>query len=572
LADRRWAIATGHPLATAAAEEMLAAGGNAIDAGVAAGLTLGVVIPDLVSVAGVAPILLREGASGRIVSYDGVGHWPAATDVGVFERDHGGVVPEGLLRTVVPAAPAAWIRALSDHGRLSFGEVAAPAIRAAREGFETYPLLANFIADNAAKYARFPSTAAIFLPGGVPPRLGSRFVQSDLAATLDLMVRAEARAKGDRQAGLRAARDMFYRGDIAATIADFHAKNGGWLTMADLADYEVRQEKTLPVSYRGLSVHCCGAWCQGISMAQALSMIERLGRAPTAHETVEILKRVFADRDAYVTDPRHMEIAPEALLAPDYIAERLASIDPARSDPLPAPGVPAGADADALSGTLSGSLSGAAATPEPTPEGAPEWQRGSADTSHVSVIDGEGNMFSATPSDTSSDTVVIPGTGLSLSSRGSQSRGQAKHLNAAAPGKRPRLTPNPVLALRDGAPFLAFGTPGGDVQVQAMVQVLSRLTDHGESLQSAVEAPRFASYAFPGSFAPHEVHPNLLMVEEDMPETVTGELREKGHDLRDWPARTWKAGGICAALQDGARLEAVADPRRAGTASLGGDQ
>lgn len=554
--SEEWAVATGHPTATGAAARVLRAGGNAVDAGVAAGIALAVVQPDLVSFAGVAPVILYDAAREHVTSYDGVGVWPQAADVVQMQRDHGDHVPEGLLRTVVPAAPASWIKVLATHGTLGFGDVAQEAVEVARDGFDVYPLLADFIASREEKYARFPSTAAIFLPDGRPPKVGELFVQTDLAKTLQLLIDAESAARaegGDRRAGLAAARAAFYTGPIAQKIVAFHAKNGGLLRAEDLASYEVREEPTFAVEFRGTQIHCCGAWCQGISMAQTLAMLEqagldaaRDGEQIKLHFLLEVLKRVFADREAHVTDPRYMQIAPETLLDPAFIADRLRSIQET-SDPLPAPMAPA-----------------LAASAE-----RPVFEVGCADTSHVSVIDSAGNIFSATPSDPSYDTVVIPGTGLSVSSRGSQSRAIPGHLNALAPGKRPRLTPNPILGLKDGKPWLAMGTPGGDVQVQAMAQVLLGMLDLGQAPRAAVEAPRVASYAYPGSFAPHDVHPNKVLYEADLPPEQTKELRTRGHDVEEWPARTWMAGGICIALRDGAGVDAVADPRRAGTSKTG---
>lgn len=561
MSANNFAIATGHPLATEAASEMLRAGGNAIDAGVAAGLTLGVVHPELVSVAGVAPIILRNGKTGVVTSYDGVGVWPKAANVNWFHDNFGDTVPEGILRTVVPAAPASWIRALCEHGTMRFGDIAAPALRAARNGFDVFPLLAEFIASRQKEYRRFASTAAIFMPNGRPPEVGETFVQSDLADMLQIMIDAEANCPGDRLAGLAAARAAFYEGEIAKIITDFHAENGGLLTMEDMANYEVREEKTYPVTFRGHEIHCCGAWCQGISMAETLAMFETAGpeRAITKdgdidrHFLIEVLKRVFADREAYITDPHFMEISPEDLLDPTFIANRLASISATKSDPLP----------------LAGKADGKKATPVRKTDVMPDYLRGSADTSHVSIIDADGNMFSATPSDPSADTQVIPGTGMSVSSRGSQSRAIPGHHNALAPGKRPRLTPNPILGLKDGKPWLVMGTPGGDVQVQAMMQVLIHMLDRGLALKDAIEAPRVATYAFPGSFAPHTVHPNKVLYEADLPEPVIAELKQLGHDIEAWPASTWKAGGVCVALSDASgTLSASADQRRAGTADV----
>ncbi|MHC9237201.1 gamma-glutamyltransferase family protein [Pseudooceanicola sp. 502str34] len=560
-----WAVASGHPRATQAAERILKAGGNAVDAGVAAGLTLGVVQPDLVSVAGVAPIVMYLAGEDRVTSYDGVGPWPAAADVEAMHAAHGDHVPEGLLRTVIPAAPASWIKALRSHGTRSFAEIAQDALEAARDGFEVYPLFADFVATRVEKYRRFPSTAAIFLPDGQPPKVGETFVQADLARTLQCMIDAEAAALaagGDRLAGLDAARAAFYEGPIAEKIVAFHTRNGGLMTAEDLATYEVREEPTHKVAFRGAEVHCCGAWCQGISMAETLSMIEAAGPgatvkdgAPDLHFLLEVLKRVFADREAYVTDPRYMQVEERALLAPDFLRDRLATIT-GTSDPLPAPGDAAPAP-------------GAAPAPVTDSGETPVFRAGCADTSHVSVIDAAGNIFSATPSDPSYDTVVIPGTGLSVSSRGSQSRAIPGHLNALAPGKRPRLTPNPILALKDGKPWIAMGTPGGDVQVQAMTQVLVQMLDLGLPLEDAINAPRVATYAYPGSFAPHDVHPNKVLYEADLPEAQQADLAARGHDLEPWPALTWKAGGLCVALREAGTTIAIADPRRAGTATTG---
>lgn len=561
MSTNNFAIATGHPIATDAAEEMLRAGGNAIDAGVAAGLALGVVHPELVSVAGVAPIILRDGKTGRITSYDGVGVWPKAANVEWFHENFGDAVPEGILRTVVPAAPAAWIRALSEFGTMRFSDVAAPAIKAARDGFPVFELLSEFVKSHHHDYQRFASTAEIFLPNGKPPVIGTTFVQTDLANTLQIMVDAERHAKGDRHAGLAAARAAFYEGEIAQKITSFHAENGGLLTMEDMAAYEVRKEPTYPVHFRDSEIYCCGAWCQGISMAETLTMLEKAGKERVLksdgdidrHFLIEVLKRVFADREAFVTDPDYMKLDPAALLDASFVAARLETISATGPDPMPNPG----------------NMDHNNAPHRRNAGEIPEYIRGSADTSHVSVIDAQGNMFSATPSDPSADTQVIPGTGLSVSSRGSQSRSIPGHLNALAPGKRPRLTPNPILGLKNGKPWLAMGTPGGDIQIQAMAQVLIHMMDRGKSLEEAILEPRVASYAYPGSFAPHIAYPNKVLYEQDLPDAAIEELKTLGHDIEAWPQQTWKAGGICVAMSDeNGHLTAFADPRRAGTATV----
>src|SRR6185437_5464399 len=231
----RHAISAGHYLAAAAGFSILEAGGNAVDAGCAAGIALAVLQPDLVNVAGVAPILIRL-ASGEVESIAGLGTWPRALPADLFMREHGGKIPDGVLRTVVPAAPDAWITALRRHGTMRFADVAASAIRFAADGFSVYPLLATSIAAHAEEYRRYPSNTAIFLRDGALPAIGEKFVQADLARTLQYMADQD-RAAPDRIAGLQAAHDAFYLGDIAREIVAFQRREGGYLTMDDLAAY-----------------------------------------------------------------------------------------------------------------------------------------------------------------------------------------------------------------------------------------------------------------------------------------------------------------------------------------------
>ncbi len=576
----RHAISAGHYLAAEAGFEILNAGGNAIDAGVAAGLALGVLHSDLVNVAGVAPIMIRLAETGEVITIDGLGTWPKAATVDLFVREHGGRIPEGLLRTVVPAAPSAWITALERYGTLSFGAAAAAAIRFARDGFPVFPLFAEFIAGHLAGYERTAENRRIYLPEGRPPEVGERFVQGDLAATLQYMVDQEAAAGGDRIDGLHAAHDAFYAGDIARTICNYHRDNGGLLTLEDMAGFQARLEPPLRAGFAGAEVYCCGPWSQGISLAQSFALLDQGDVGALAHNSpayihylTEILKLVFADRERYVADPRFVDVPVGGMLDPDYLAARLGLIDPNRAaaamppagDPESGSATAAGPEAPAAAAQAGGGLDPHASRPrEIAPAGGPD----SADTSYVCVVDEDGNMFSATPSDTSADTEVIPGTGLCPSSRGSQSRGDPDLPASVAPGKRPRLTPNPALALRDGKPLMAFGTPGGDVQIQAMIQVVLNVLSHGMDVQSAIEAPRFATYSFPSSFAPNDYFPGLLMLEARLPRETGAALSALGHKAEWWPEWTWKAGGVCAILCDAEAgiLHAGADPRRAGYA------
>jgi gamma-glutamyltranspeptidase/glutathione hydrolase len=562
------AISAGHYLASEAGMAILNCGGNAIDAGIAAGLAMGVVQSDLVNVAGVAPIMMWIAETREVVCIDGLGTWPRAITADLFQREHAGVVPVGLLRTVVPAAPAAWLTALELYGSMSFGEVAQAAIRLAGNGFAIEPVMCSVIEENVEGYRRWPSNAAIYLPEGRPPRPGERFLQRDLASTLQYMVDEEAsHASKGRVDGIRAAYDAFYRGDIARTITDYHRAHGGLLQMSDMSEYRVRFEPTACMGFEGYDIHCCGPWSQGAALAQVMGLLDGMDFQALGHNTAayihtitEAIKLAFADRECYFGDPQLVDVPVEALLSADYLALRRQLIRADRAWPdLPPPGdprVPAAERAHRHSARGDRALQPANAEP-PT-----------LDTSYVCAVDEHGNVFSATPSDVSYQSPVIPGTGLCPSSRGSQSRPDPRHPSSVAPGKRPRLTPNPALALRDGKPFMVFGTPGGDVQIQAMAQLLLNVMSFGLDVQSAIEAPRFASFSFPSSFAPNPHNPGLLMVEGRIAENVRDALRKLGHQVESWPERTRKAGALCAIRIDDETgfLHAGADFRRAGYA------
>ncbi len=566
------AISAGHYLATEAGMAILNGGGNAIDAGVAAGLAMGVVQSDLVNIAGVAPIMMWIAESNQLLCIDGLGTWPAAMTPDLFMAEHAGVVPTGLLRTVVPGSPAAWLTALERYGSMSFADVAEAAIRFARDGFAIDPFMCAVIDENAEGYGRWPSNARVYLPEGRPPRPGERFAQRDLATTLQHMCDEEAsHGSGGRVAGIRAAYDAFYRGDIARAITDYHREHGGLLRMSDLSEYSVRFEPTVATGFAGYDIHCCGPWSQGPALAQVMAILEGidlhgLGHNTTAsiHTITEAIKLAFADREYYFGDPRFVDVPMEALLREEYLALRRPLIRQDRAWPdLPPAGDPRVPLAQhphqrAIGGNGQGNGKSPTDAREPP----------TLDTSYVCAVDKQGNVFSATPSDVSYQTPVIPGTGLCPSSRGSQSRPDPQHPSSVAPGKRPRLTPNPAMAFENGKPFMVFGTPGGDVQVQAMAQLLVNVMVHGLDLQSAIEAPRFVSYSYPSSFAPNPHFPGLLMVESRIGGQVRDELKALGHDVEAWPAMTRKAGSLCAIRIDSETgfLHGGADFRRAGYA------
>ena len=562
----RHVVSTGHAYASQAAFQILEDGGNAIDAGVCAGLALGILQSDLVSIGGVAPIILYHAKTQEVVTIAGLGWWPRIADVNHFLREHNGAIPKGLMRTVVPAAPDAWITALKRYGTKPFAEVAAAAIRFAREGFPMNPLYHGTVSGHLEDYRAFPAHAELYLRDGEPYAVGENFKQTDAGAALQYMADQEQTALAggaSREAGLEAARLAFYTGDIADKIVQYHKENDGWLRHEDLAEYYSEVAAPEQSSFSDVSVYSCGVWCQGPALLQALNLATRFDLKSMGHNTpdyvhtlTEIIKLVMADREAYYTDPRFVDVPLDALLSKAYAEHRATLFDAETA----MPGMP-----DA------GHWAGLGLSAEPPifkdwqPEPRDTGTDGAAlDTTYLCISDSEGNVFSATPSDGSYGGGVVPGLGFVVSGRGSQSWTDADHPCVVAPGKRPRLTPNPALAIQNGKRFVPFGTPGGDVQIQAMMQTFLNLFVFEMGPQAAVEAPRFASYSFPNSFEPHDYHPGLLKLEGRMDSSLGDALTARGHRIEWWPEMIWLAGSIC--MIDDDRRSGLkrggADPRR----------
>jgi gamma-glutamyltranspeptidase/glutathione hydrolase len=378
-------------------------------------------------------------------------------------------------------------------------------------------------------------------------------VQGDLAGVLSYLAN-QSRSAGGREAGIQAARKAFYEGEIAARICDFQAENGGWLTREDMASYRVTIDRPVSVDVMGTTVFSCGPWCQGPLLLQTLAMAESADIAASGHNTVdyihvltEIIKLAAADREAFYGDPKFVDVPIDVLLSPDYALQRIALIDAGHAYE----GMPPAGLVDDRRGPRA---------PEPKRQD-PEHH----DTQYICVVDRWGNAFSATPSDpVMRKAPMVPGTGLIPSARGIQSRIDAKHPASIVPGKRPRLTPNPAIVVRPGAFVMPFGTPGGDLQTQSMAQFFINLMAFGMTPQNAVEAPRFFSYSFPDSFAPHSYWPGLLKIEPGIPDATIVALRDRGHDAQRWPANDWPATSVSAILHDLDRkvLFGAADPRR----------
>jgi gamma-glutamyltranspeptidase/glutathione hydrolase len=557
---RQHVVVAGHYYASLAGLQILEAGGNAIDAGVATGLAIDVLESQFVGFGGVAPVMIHLAERDETHVISGVGVWPKTARIEYFQQKCGGRIPDGLLQTVVPAAPAAWITALERFGTMSFGDVAAAAIRFARGGFPTYPFFAEILAARQAEIRQWPTTAAIFLPNGRAPEVGEIFVQADLARTLQYMADQEkAYARGDRLAGLHAARNAFYRGDIASAIVRHQKEHGGWLLAEDLAEFRSRVEQPCRIRFADFDVYGCGPWSQGPMVLEALNILAgfdlkgmRHNSAAYVHAVTEALKLAAADREVYFGDPDFVDVPLNVLLSQDYAARRRAQLDPAKAWP----GMPP-----------AGEVGGVAIPPwRPDPSaGAPlEIADTKPETSFLCVADRNGNVFAATPSDPTIGGPVVPGTGIVPSMWGSRGYTGADHPARVGPGRRPRMSANPAIAIKPGELVMPFGSPGSEVLGQAMVQVFLNQVVFGMDPQSACEAPRFASYSWPESALPHSYRPGHLCIEEDVGAATGEALAAMGHRVEWWPERKYLAGSVCTIQSDlrtGVKW-AGADPRR----------
>ena len=573
-----YVVSAGHELAALAAFEALENGGNAIDAGVAAILTLGVVYSDQVSVAGVAPMIVRLAGTGEVVTIAGVGGWPRALDPDAFIERHGGEIPLGVRRTVVPAAPDACLQALERWGTMTFRDVAARAVRYASRGFPRHRVMIDYVRQYADGYRHWPENVAIWMPGGEVPAPGDRLVQADLGRTLQFLCDEERAAGGDRPAGLAAVRRAFYRGDVASRILAHQREHDGLLAADDLESFRCPVVPSVSRRFRfggeEVEVHTCGAWCQGPFLLEALAIaesagVEALGHGSDGylHAVAEILKLTFADREGYLGDPDFVDVPVGALIGGPCAAERSKAINPRRASPgMPLPSAIPG-HAPWISPVASAAAAGEAPVRSPVAAAAATDEasiRPPADTSIVCVIDAQGNALCSTPSDTSWDTPVVPGLGFTVSSRGAQSWAVRGHPSCVAPGKRPRLTPNPCFALAPGRWIMPFGTPGGDTQIQANLQALLNHLAFGMALQDAVEAPRLVTHSHPDTFAPHAAWPGRVTIEGRIDETSCDRLAARGHRIERLDDWTHWTGGVCAVRKDLAtgEIEAAADPRR----------
>src|SRR3984957_7996076 len=511
---RHAAVASMKAEATEAARRILDAGGNAFDAAVAGQAALGVTDFSLNGVGSDAVLLVYSAREKKVFSVNAEPRAPKLATIEWYEKNNGGKIPEsdGLLSGGLPGVVDAWYTLLDRWGTMSFEQVLQPAIELAENGFPLSEYGASYIA-GSKKILKYPSTGKIYLPNGRPPKAGEILKNPDLARTLKKLVEAEkaSQAKGRHEA-LKAARDRFYKGDIARDLAAFSEANGGLFRYEDFAEYNAEVETPVSINYRGYQIYKNPSASQGPTELMALNLLEgydlkAMGQnSPDfLHTSVEAVKLAMADREKYLGDMDFIKIPYDGLLSKDYARERRKLIDPAKASLELRPGTPAGASA--LDRPVHEVLDGDASH--------------DGDTSYIAVVDKDHNMVSFEPSLHSmfGTGVVMGDTGIIFNCRGdyySLVRGEA---NALEPGKRPRSTLQSTLIMKDGQPYAILGSPGGDDQVMRTMQTLINMIDFGMNIQQAIEAPRWSSRAFPASPFPHTMYPGDLSVEARIPET-----------------------------------------------------
>ena len=565
---RRAMVATEHFLSAAAGARMFARGGNAIDAAVAGTFVEGVVNPHMHTIGGEAPMLIYVAGEHRVVAVNGNMTAPARATIDHFRSLGLSLIPgEGLLAAGVPAAFDALSSALRQFGTLTLKDVVEPALELCEDGMpihaglsghgETPSDLAGLIGVSSIRHnqrkfrEQWPSSARLYMPNGEVPRPGDIIKNPALARFFTRLLEAEASARNrGREAAIDAARDRFYRGDIAREIVDWSDRNGGLLAESDLAAFKTKFEEPVSVDYHGVTVHKCQPWSQGPVFLQQLRLLEgfdlrAMGHNSTdyVHHIIESTKLAFADREAYYADPDFIDVPMDGLLSRRYGELRRSLVDPKHASMELRAGDPVGMRAQ---------LGGNGVE-------ARSWGAG---TIHVTAADGHGNMIAVTASGGwIPSSPVMDSLGFPLGTRMQTFYLDERHANALRPGKRPRTTLTPSVATRNGEPFMSFGTPGGDQQDQWTLQFFLNLVDFGMGVQEAIEAPRFSSGHFPSSFYPHNARPGMLRVEERIDKKVREELAGRGHEVVVRPP--WCEGHVLAIRFDPARrvLYGGADPR-----------
>lgn len=557
---RQYAAASMKPEATQVAERILRAGGNAFDAAVACQAVLGLVDAPNNGLGSDAVILLWDARAARVVSINAGGTAPRLATIEWYRRHQDGKIPvdDTLLSGTVPGVVDAWYLLLDRWGTMSFAEVLTPAIEMAEQGFPLSNRLAAAI-NGTRKLRKYPTSARLYVPGDRRWQPGDIFRNPDLARTLRRLVEAERQdsAQG-RRAALRAARDRFYRGDIARELARFSEQNGGLFRYEDFAEYSAKVEEPVWIDYRGYRIYKNASATQGPAELFALNLLEGydlkgMGHNSAAyiHISAEAVKLAMADRDKYLGDMDRIRIPYEGLLSKEYARERRQLIDPERASLEYRPGEP------------ERFVPGMELLVRPADYRIAGPGDHEGDTSYLAIVDKDRNVVSFTPSlHTAFGTGVVMGDlGFSFNCRGDYFSLVEGHANALEPGKRPRSTLQSTLVVRDGRPVMAMGSPGGDDQCLRTMQTFLNIVEFSLNVQQAIEAARWTTRSFPASPFPHTMYPGDLGLEERIPEPVRKALAAKGHKVR--VGGPWSLGANAALVVDWASgvISAGTDPR-----------
>jgi len=576
-------VATTHWIATAVGMGILEKGGNAFDAAVATAFTLQVVEPHLNGPGGDVPVILQDVRRGKPEVICGQGVAPAGATIAYYRSQGLDLVPgTGLLAACVPGTFETWMLLLRDYGTMRLADVIAPAIGYAQNG---YPLLERTHATigTVAELFRehWPSSAAVYLPDNAVPATGTLFTNKTLAATYSRIVKEAESAGSDRIAQIERARQAWSKGFVAEAIDRFcrtqeimdtsGERHHGVLTADDMARWTPQIEAPLTYDYGRYTVCKTGPWGQGPVTLQQLALLkgfdfDRLDPtdADFIHLIVESSKLAYADREVFYGDPDFVEVPMATLLSDAYNAARRKLIGDKASLELQ-PGSIEGFGAVVKLRRAPASLAAGAGEPTVGSLGAGEPTVGKlgamrGDTVHFDIVDQAGNMISATPSGGwLHSSPVIPELGFCLGTRAQMFWLEEGHPAALAPGKRPRTTLSPTLALRDGESYLAWGSPGGDGQDQWITQFFMRHVHAGMNLQEAIDAPAWHSEHFPSSFWPRTSRPGVLVVEGRLPKKTVDELKRRGHIVEVGP--DWSEGRLTAASRVGRRRRAAANAR-----------
>jgi len=510
-------VAAEHPLESMAGWQVLEAGGNAFDAAAAVFYMTTVVEQHQAGMGGDLFMVAYVAEEDRVVFINGTGGAPALATAEYF-REQGGIPSAGPDATDVPGAVGGVDLALQTFGTMTYGEVLAPAIRAAREGHPLDFWSSTYHQRNVEKISPYPSSVEVLMPEGRALDRGDVFVQTDLARSMELIASGGA--------------DVFYRGELARRFGDFYEEMGGRLRYEDLAAYEAESSAPIVTEYRGVEVYQSAPNSQGIVMLMALNMLEGFdlramghNSAAYVHVVTESLKLAFADRNQWIADPRFVDVPTEELLTKEYAALRRALIREDRALVAPPPG-----DPRAESAVLEGHAVEYEQATHPIERAAPLEEAG--ETSSFSIADPFGNLVSVTHSVNGSfgSGMYVPGTGIVLNNRMTYYGIDDDDLNLLAEGKRTRHTINPALAMKDGRPWLAWNTPGGDNQPQAMLQAFLAVAEFDMNVQQAVEAATVTSSAFAASNYPYPIR-GMLTMPAVLADVVGAELAALGHRI-----------------------------------------